>query len=209
MLVSGLLLVFLATVASQQSKSTIGSIQGIVFDGNGKPLAGATVYGLPEQNMNREVDATSDAAGRFVLSELPEGDVYVSAFKESAWYPCNFFAFFLSPGGNTPNKVAVKAGETTKGVAIQLGQRAARLNLEIMDQNGKPIEEGVALTFTRPDQPGPFSSGSTGKESFLVPAVPFRLTVEAKGFKPWRTDGLLVLKPEETRQLSIRLEPVE
>lgn len=210
MLVSGLLLVLLAAVASQQSKPTIGSIQGIVFDGDGKPLAGATVYGLPEQNMDREFDATSDAAGKFVLNDLPVGDVYVSAFKESAWYPRDFFAFFMSASEKPPNKVTVKAGETTKGVIIQLGQRAARLNLEITDQNGKLLEQGVALNFTRPDQPErPFSSSATAKESLLVPAVPFRLTVEAKGYKPWRTGGLLILKPEETRSLSIRLEPVE
>jgi hypothetical protein len=145
MLVSRLLFVFLVmvtSVASQQGKPKplpIGSIQGIVLDGDGKPLAGAIVYGLPEQEMRREFDATSDAAGKFVIKDLPEGDVYVSAYKESAWYPRNFYSFFMSADEQPPNKVAVKAGETTTGVTIHLGQRAARLNLEITDQNGGPF----------------------------------------------------------------------
>jgi hypothetical protein len=208
-----LFLVIMTSVASQQGKPKsllIGSIQGIALDGDGKPLAGAIVYGLPEEEMRKEFDATSDNGGKFVINDLPEGNVYVSAYKESAWYPRDFFSLFTSPGDKTPIKVAVRAGETTRNITIQLGQRSARLNLEITDQDGKPLEEGVGLHFRRPDQAGqPFSTSAKANESLLVPAVPFRLTVEAKGYKPWHTDGLITLKPEETRSLSIRLELVE
>ena len=184
----------------------VGSIEGIVLEGNGKPLSGATVYALPENDMTKQFHTITGDAGKFILDGLPEGGAYLSAFKERDGYPYNFFSFFLSPGEKTP-RVNVRAGEIIKGVTIQLGQRSARLNLEITDQNGKLLNEGVELTFRRPDLPGDYSRGANTEESLLVPPVPFRLTVGVKGYKPWHI--LLSLKPEETRSLSIRLALVE
>ena len=157
------------------------------------------------------VDAFTRAGnneGEFLLGELPEGSFFLSAFKESDGYPYNFFSFFLSPGGKTPIKVQVKAGETTKDVKIQLGQKAARLDIQITTEDGSPVE--ASLIFTRPDLPGEYSRGASAAESLLVPPVPFHIAVQAKGYKIWHytgsRNGLVALKPGETLALPVRLE---
>lgn len=137
-----------------------GSVEGIVLDGNGAPLSYAVTYALPEQDMLKPISVTADETGKFVLKDVPAGIVYISAFKESAGYPYNFFSFFIMPGEHMP-KVEVKSGETTKDVVVQLGAKAARLNIEITDNQGHPLDlgvHGVQLTFTRLDMPGGLSN---------------------------------------------------
>ena len=165
--------------------------------------------------MAKQFHTTTDGAGSFTLNGLPEGDVYLQAYKESAGHPYNFFAFFTTPGEREPNIIHVKAGGTTKGAVIQLGERAARLNLEVDDGNGKVLTEGIGITFTRPDQPGrPYSTSAHSKETFWVPPVPFGITISAKGYTEYRygtgpgesQDGLLKLKSGEARDLFVRLQ---
>jgi hypothetical protein len=121
-------LFFTTPFAGQESQPVdAGTIEGIVLDEQGKPLPDAVVYGLPEKDMRNQLHTTTDKDGRFTLHNVPVGGVYLSAFKESAWYPYNFFSFFITPDQKTPNEVQAKDGETTKGAVIQLGERAARL----------------------------------------------------------------------------------
>ena len=182
-----------------------GSVSGIVLDGSGKPLPSATVYAMPETDMRRQFHTKSNSEGEFVLGGLAEGSFFFSAFKESDGYPYNFFSFFLSPGEKTPVKVQVRAGESTKDVKIQLGQRAARLDIQITTEDGKPVE-GASLFFTRPDQPGRYGRGARAAESILVPPVPFHLEVQAKGYRVWQ--DAVAPKPGETLALTIRLVPI-
>ena len=165
-----------------------GTIRGIVLDGGHRPLASARVYGLPEKNMLQQIAATADDAGRFVLSNIPPGAIYLSAFKEDEGYPYNFFSFYRMPGESLP-KVDVKVGETVSDVVIQIGARAAHLEIHITDEDGVPLEHGAELVFTRPDLPGDYRRGVRSRESLMVPPVPFRLAVEAKGYWPWRYGG--------------------
>jgi hypothetical protein len=193
-----------AVVALTQAPSS-GSIHGIVLDGEHRPLAGAKVYGLREENMLQQIPTTADDAGRFVLSNVAPGAIYLSAFKEDEGYPYNFFSFFIMPGQNMP-KVNVRAGETISDVVIQLGARAAYLEIHITDENGMPSDHGAQLVFTRPDLPGDYRRGARSRESLMVPPVPFRLAVEAKGYEVWRYGGknwqqkagLISLKSGET-----------
>jgi len=202
--------------AAQQPKTTAnpGSVQGVVLDSEGQPLARATVYGYAEENYKETAHTQTDSDGRFTLKGLPVGITYLDAFKESDNYPYNFFAFFRSPGQNTPVIVRVKADQPTTDVVIQLGQRAARLELEIADEDEKPL--GAELVFTRLDQPGDYSRGGSvdGKVSMLIPPVPFRLMVDMDGYKPWHyggdkwqgKEGVLSLKSGEVLNLIIRLQ---
>ena len=198
--------------AHTQEVSKSGAVEGVVLDGDKKPLPGATVYALPEENMANQLRTTTDAAGKFRLADVPVGMAYIDAYKESDGYPYNFFSFFLSPGEKTPNKVPVTARGTTFGVVIQLGARAAHLQLEITSEDGEEVQS--SLLFDRPDMPGPYSRGARSKESLMVPPVPFRLTVEADGYKPWHyggenwhgEEGLIALKSGETLKLSVRLK---
>jgi len=59
-----------ASVQGQQARLTLGSIQGVVIDDRGGPLAGAMVSALGAATLM----ATTDARGRFLIQPLPAGE---------------------------------------------------------------------------------------------------------------------------------------
>jgi Carboxypeptidase regulatory-like domain len=204
---------FLLVVAAPQQPitSAASSLSGTVLDGDGKHVPGATVRAVLQSDYERQFPATTDASGNFTLTGLPEGTFYLLAFKVSDGYPESFYSFFSRPGMKFP-WVSLKEGAATEGVVIRLGAKAARINLNITSRDGTP--QDAALAFTRPDMPesGSYKVGVSAKASVLVPPVPFRLAVEAKGFKSWHYEanqtGLISLKPGEILNLSVRLEPI-
>jgi hypothetical protein len=84
-----ILFLFLPIAGFSQTavSSGVGSVEGVVLGEDNKPLSGASVYGLPEEDMRKEIWGTSDNAGKFTLQNVPAGNVYVHAFKESEGYP--------------------------------------------------------------------------------------------------------------------------
>jgi hypothetical protein len=208
-------------VAAQDQAVTLGSIQGVILGYDGMPLPGANVWALPEQDMRYPISTTSDAAGMFILRNIPIGSVYVLGFKESEGYPYEFYAFYKTKNDRSSAKVEAKAGAVTSGVTIQLGPKAAYLKVNATDEKGVPVQVGYQLD--RDDMPGPFSTSvptdprlvGVGfiKGIMLVPPVPFRLTVVADGYEPWHYGGanwqgkagLITLKSGETLSLDVRL----
>jgi hypothetical protein len=188
-----------------------GIVEGVVVDGVGKPLPDATVTsytqskGVARDVMHYRVNGN----GEFSL-RLPEGKVWLSAHKDSDGYPYSFFAFYLMPGQEFPT-IEVKPGETTKGVVVRVGVKAAHLSYEVVDQDGKPVLG--RFVFTRLDQAEPYSTSALAKDDLLVPPAPFRATFEAKGYKPWHyggdqwrgKEGVISLKSGEVLTLTIRL----
>jgi hypothetical protein len=193
------------TVAGLAQTPTRGSVEGIVLDGEGKPLAEATIFVGTLLNGPR-TKTTSE--GKFTLRDVPAGRVGLQAYKESDGYPYNMFSFFRMPGEQL-TKFDVAAGETVKNVVIHLGAKAAYLKLEVTDEDGLPVSAG--LSFSRPDlgRYGNYERSAKASDVILVPPVPFRLTVEAKGFQPWHyhseESDLISLKSGETLFLPIRL----
>jgi hypothetical protein len=198
----------------------LGSIEGVVLDDAGKPISGATVYGLPEQDMRKGIFATSDTAGKFTLQDVPTGNAYLHAFKESEGYPNNFYAFYYVKTAHSPVKVEIKPGEATD-ITIQLGPKAAYLQVDATDEKGMPVPVGYQLD--RDDVRGPFITdvstdprlvgGGFINGVMLVPPVPFRLTVFADGYEPWHYGGakwqgkrgLITLKSGHTLSLRVQL----
>ncbi len=208
-----LLLCTLPSPSQTAADSSTGSVQGMVLDDNGKPLAGAVVYGLPSENMQEQIRTTADASGRFMLERLPVGDVHLHAYKEDDGYPDSTFAFYRT-SEHEWMRVSVRSGKTIRDITIQLGVRAAHLNIALTNEDGSSLNDGAQLVFTRSDMPGPYRRGVSAKESLMVPAVPFRLTVEADGYEPWHYGGkewqsiagLITLKSGETLDLSVQLQ---
>ena len=213
--VSFLLVVVASSGQSQQLAQDVkfGMVEGTVVDSSGKPLPGATVTayigagGAARDTMQYQANDT----GEFSL-RLPEGKVWLSAEKNSEGYPYAFFAFYISTGQEFPT-IDVRPGETIKGVVIRVGAKAAHLNYEVLDENGKPIPG--RFVFVRLDQSDrPYSTSAVAKDDLLVPPVPFRATFEAKGYKPWHygghnwqgKDGIISLKSGEVLNLTIRLQ---
>ena len=189
-----------------------GIVEGVVVDGDGKPLPDATVTSYAQaRGATRDVlQYQANGSGEFSL-HLPEGKIWLSAHKDSEGYPYAFFAFYLMPGQEFPT-VDVKPGETTKGVVVRVGPKAAPLNYEVVDKDGQPVLG--RFIFSRLDQTEPYSTSALSKDDLLVPPVPFRATFEAKGFKPWHYGGdkwgggkgVISLKSGEVLNLTIRLQ---
>jgi Carboxypeptidase regulatory-like domain len=205
---------FLATASFSQTTATsgLGSVQGVVLDQQGKPIPGADVYALPEEDMRRPVaSATTDSAGKFLLRDLPAARVYIYTYKESDGYPNGFAAFFALPNDQSLVVVKVEAEQTTT-ITIKRGARSARLKVHITDENGNRM--GAGLTLTREDQAGEnYGMGTDGEVSMLVPPVPFRVMIDADGYEPWHygganwqsKGGLITLKSGQTLSLAVRL----
>lgn len=195
-----------------------GAVEGIVVDTEDKPLADSTVTAYMEEQITvggkktiRDVTQyQTNNKGQFSL-RLPAGKVWLSADKTSEGYPYAFFAFYISPGQQFPT-IYVKSGETTRGVVVRVGVKAAHLNYEVVDEDGKPVLG--AFTFVRPDQADrPYTTSALTKDDLLVPPAPFRVTFQAKGFKPWHyggdqwqgKGGVISLKSGDVLNLTIHL----
>lgn len=63
----------LAQPQETPASATTGSLEGIVLDANGAPVAGAMVFAMPEANMSRQFPANTDIRGTFKLNGLRKG----------------------------------------------------------------------------------------------------------------------------------------
>lgn len=93
-----------------------------------------------------------------------------------------------------------------------MGPKTSHLTLVITDPDGR--HTGASVIFTRDGFPqGIYRRGVGVDETVPVPAVPFRVTVEAEGYEPWHYGGakwqgdagLVNLKPGQTLSLDVRL----
>ncbi len=190
-----------------------GTVEGIVVDGAGKPLPGATVTAYTDaRGATRNVTQyQANGKGEFSLRS-PEGTVWLSADKRSEGYPYAFYAFYLMPGQEFPT-VSIRPGETTKGVVVRVGVEAAHLNYEVVDEDGKSVPG--RFVFVRLDQADrPYSTSALAKDDLLVPPSAFRATFEAKGYWSWHyggdnwqgKEGVISMKSGEVLNLTIRLQ---
>lgn len=198
-------LVLILAAASATGQNTTGSIEGSVRDLNNTPIAQATVYAYTIDNMRRRITTTTDSNGQYAFRDLPPGSYQVHAYKESEGYADNFFSFFVNSrkGWRTAR---VQAGRTVRDVVIELGPKYATLKLYVRDEFDKP--SGSSLTFIREDDPKrPYSRGGdlNGTVTMLVPAVPFRITVDKEGYRRWTSERLNP-QPGQTINVTARLK---
>jgi hypothetical protein len=206
------LLIILKLLAFWQSGAppSTASIRGVVVDFENRPVAYATVFGVPDKDFRHQIRDTTASDGGFTLHNVPIGTIYIDAYKESAGYPYSFFSFFKID--DRPVEITVLEGQRNPdNVIIRLGAKAARLSIDVMDvmdQDDEHPIDGAQLRFSRDGMPGDYRRSARAKETLLIPAVSFRLTVEAAGYKPWHyagerwrgREGLLVAQPDENRQ---------
>ena len=188
-----------------------GAVQGRVLDELGKPLPGARVYADPvdDSAIGKLRFAITGKEGDFILEEVaPEMNV-ICAAKEEAFYPDTGAAALATDLATLP-RVRVEEGKLTPSVTVRV-TKGGKLIGSIQDSDGQPVKDS-RIHLSRSDDPRLDISAGPDEQAhfeFVIPSKPFRLTVEAKGYRPWRTDGPLTLKLEETRTLSIRLVPVK
>jgi hypothetical protein len=189
------LLLPLQVAPQPQRRNDSGSVAGVVLDDEGWFIRHATVYGLREKDMRKQLTTVTDERGRFLLEAVPTGVVYVDAYKESEGLPYNFFAFFKTTD-HTPVKIDVPEGNVATGVVIQVGPKAGYLNVTVMDQDGMMLEQEATLVFTRDDMPGSYKKSVKLPHSMLVPPVPFRFSIEVNGFESWNSEVIRLRSSE-------------
>ncbi len=169
----------------QTTAPETGSVRGVVLDERGDPVAEATVF---VGTMAKGPTTQTNKEGKFTLEGVPPGTVGLHAYKKNAGYPYDLFAFFAAPSAKLPY-AEVLAGQTTAGVIIQLGERAAHISIDITDEAGNAVDASVELT--RPDLGayGTYRTGAKGRLDLMIPPVPFRMRIEARGYCTWHYGG--------------------
>jgi hypothetical protein len=198
---------------AQTAKTTLGSVEGVVVDQQGKPIPNMDIDVYRQEDMQtRAGSATTDSAGKFVVHDLPAELILIYAFKEKDGYLRGFSNFNSVPNDDALVGVKVEAGQTAR-TTIKRKAMGAYLTLNVTDENGHRLF--YAATLRRDDQPGQFWSKSLAPgDKLQVPAVPFRLEVQSPGYADWHYGGanyagrvgLVTLKPGQKFALDVRLQ---
>lgn len=191
-----LLILFGFTPVSAQTEA--GTIEGVVQTLKGIPIADASVYAIDLNNIRRRFRATTSSDGRFVLHDVPPSTYSVHAYKESEEYADTFYSFFTTKNPDAWKQVEVEA-KSVNSLVLKLSKYAT-LKLSISDEQDAPVSG--SLTFRRVDDPErPYMAGVSPNMDILVPPVPFRFEIEAKGYEIWYSQ---LIKPRPGQKVSIR-----
>jgi hypothetical protein len=198
-----------ASLAQTSTRSALGSgsVQGIVIDADGRPVAGASVFikmmsvqegtapiggRIPLEGLT----VKADVDGSFIFNNFPIAyDVRLDAYKENSGYPMGSGSFYSYLRTKTsPRIFDVAAGQKVRGVVVQFAGRAAYLQFDVSDQDGRPLNADAKFLlperdFSRPNRPFDMSTSISAKETTPVPSAPFWLEVDAPGYGPWRYAG--------------------
>lgn len=196
---------------------TLGAIEGRVVDAEGHPVTGVRVYtNLITEPGTRGPITFTDTDGKFFLTNLRSGTHMIHAVKETDGYADTLFAFSVVTLESVP-KVAVREGQTTRGVTVNLGPRSARLVGQVVDSETRLPIPNAQITLDRSDAANPNMYISFSAKSFdvLVPPVGFRIKVSAPGYREWRyqsktgknTTESLILKTGAVKELMVHLQP--
>lgn len=229
----------LATISPAQTseRSALGtaSVQGIVIDADGKPVAEASVFvtkmsteeGIVPMGGRIPLEGVvvkTDTEGNFKFTNFPVAyNVGLDAYKDRDGYPGklgSFYAYMRSKA--LPAVFDVAAGQKVQGIVIQFMARAAYLQFDITDEEGNQLNAGGDFLvpgpdLSRPDRAFDLSTSINAKENMPVPPVPFWLNVRAPGYLPWHyggehwqgKGGLIALRAGETLTLAIQLKKLQ
>jgi protocatechuate 3,4-dioxygenase beta subunit len=143
-----------------------GSLGGTVLDTEKKPVARATVAIAGDMQLSRA--NITDAAGRFLFTDLPAGRFTVTA--EKGGYPS------VSYGATRPNRpgagILLAAGQAVTDIVLTLA-RGAVITGTVFDEHGQPMPEV-------PVQAWQVRTSLTGDRSFNF-VSPQELTSDDRG----------------------------
>lgn len=231
-----LAIIFLSLVNSPASKTSIqltnqatgkntAAIKGIVTTSGGEPISKAMVYasrlGIGERIARRNA-VTTDDLGRFSLSNLPDGEYTIRAFKEEDGYPDLTFSFY-SEAYNAVHwpRITIVNGTTVEDVIVHLASpKCGRLLITVSDpQTNKKIRDAqVSLNHEGNPKTLLISGTNRPDDSFnllVPPDVVVDLKVSAPGYRDWhyKTDRpkgetkTLRVAADATKELNVILQP--
>lgn len=165
-----------------------GEISGVVFDGDGKPVKGATVY--VDAGGHRETE--TDSAGTYVLRDVAAKDLIVRAQTPDG----NFL-------GQNLSRVFTNERDISVNITLYPSTSLARVVGQVTNASGR-VQQGLRV-FARPTDGSILSSASalTDADGFyeidrLVQGVEYRIVANAPG--RGEDSRLLTFATRETRQ---------
>ncbi|HEY6766412.1 MAG TPA: carboxypeptidase-like regulatory domain-containing protein [Candidatus Sulfotelmatobacter sp.] len=215
-----LLLSLSASNAAPQSEERIspgfGAVAGQVVDSRTRqPVAEATVVAERDdiEGADKIPHATTDAEGKFFITDVIPGRYVIAASKEQDNYPDADSAAFAADLAALP-KVSVREGEVTRAITVPIEKGGKLRGVVIDSQTHAPVVQSL-IRLTRVDntklwlRTGPDINGHF---QLVVPARPFYLEVSATDYRSWTFAGNgrgkepLQVEPEATRELTVLLE---
>ena len=209
----------------QPSGKNSAAIKGIVTTSGGQPVSNAMVYASRlgnSERLTRRNSVTTDAQGRFSLSNLPDGEYTIRASKEEDGYPDLTFSFYSAAYSavNWP-QITIVNGTTVEDVIVHLASpKCGRLLITVIDaQTNKKIRDGqVSLNHEGNPKTLLISGTNRPDDSFnllVPPDVVVDLKVSAPGYRDWHynTDSpkgetkTLRVAPDTTKELNVSLQP--
>jgi len=186
------LLSLLAQISSTPKPAEYGSIEGVVVDPQGMPIAGASVYSVGNEEGKRPLGGrwppgpttTADSQGNFVLEHVvPDNPVSVYASKETDYYSDGVLNPFVFQRLKT-TEVNVKVGQSVL-VTVRLAQKVGRIHLFVRDADTKELVGGVSSRWCRKGEPAKYCnaggmSGPSDFQTLVLPNLPLSIQVEAQ-----------------------------
>lgn len=201
---------------ASQSRERFGTVEGQVVTREGRPVANATVYAFQHGGSPL---AFTNTEGKFALTNLSAGKHLIIAHKESDGYPNLVWTFYSEAYGNEGKLVVnVEANKTVQGATVQLGPKAGRLLIRVIDAKTRRAIRDVSLELNHKGKPNTrFEPGMTnlnGEFNTLIPpSRPINVVIKAPGYKTWRyvnrgsaDRDALRLRPGASKEMTVELK---
>lgn len=191
---------FWATSAVAQS----GCVSGWVIDETGHPLEHIKVEAVKMGGSWTHHQAWTEANGKFQILNVPPAKYEIVSGEAEGPYPNHADSFFY---GTPELYLSVKASSTCENVVVQLGPKAAKLNLLVLDAITKQPIERPMVELWRTNSGGGLSTVAP-KGKINVPSLTeLQLKLQAIGYEKSAPIKLPAFHPEEVRELTVELQP--
>jgi carboxypeptidase family protein len=180
----------------------IGCISGKVLDQSGVPVSGVRVQpDLAGEHLARQPGVrVTDKNGGFKFERVQPGSYNVFANAPTMEYPLPF---------DIASTVMVPASSGCAEITINLGPKAARLELKVIDAfTRQPLQGFTAHVFGGDGAHNSWSFAFIANPMPIPALITMSVSAAATGYQAAKDVAFGPLQPEETQQLTIELLPL-
>lgn len=200
-------LILIASVSATATAQTEGTINGVVLNGTGAPVAQAEVLateigGKPRLMGTLQYHET-DAEGRFSIRNLSWGTYRLSARKPDGGYPDPAYEMYPEHSEFLP-LVTLQPASPVVTVTLRLPPKAGAIeSISVVDAVTGREMNSAAITARRVAEPAIFFMTSTTMTPVLLPSnTDVSIEISATGYKPWPAKD----EPKKTAQIRLNSE---
>jgi hypothetical protein len=213
-----ILILWIPIASAQEPRDNVSlvSVEGIVLDQRGDPVEGATVYAesISRPLHGRRATSTSDSQGHYLLANVwpDQKPVTIYAYKFAEFYGDPSICCYRSPSALFP-QLMLKPGESVHSVVVRLGEKAAVIEVKILDvQTHEPLQSALVFVCTSGNPNDCMGrSVSSQDEVFVLPgSVSF--SVQAPKYTEWKYSdpsagtSFMLISSGEIRSMLVEME---